>query len=181
MVALGQFTLNETSQTNKGNFWILSSGKGKFYVGLPPLKGLKGTQRDSEGLRERDWARLLRGGRVCPYLQLYSCVVHCFCLFTRPYEHYSDVTMMLEVLWRISTKKASLKVPVQLCLTPEAPCYDLLLCGYLTMCELLCITHMFLQILMFCVYVGCSIALLLCRKLLRLLGTKNDVPVGLKG
>lgn len=51
MVALGQFTLNETSQTNKGNFWILSSGKGKFYVGLPPLKGLKGTQRDSEGLR----------------------------------------------------------------------------------------------------------------------------------
>ena len=34
---------------------------------------------------------------------------------------------------------------------------------------------------MFCVYVGCSIALLLCRKLLRLLGTKNDVPVGLRG
>jgi len=100
-------------------------------MGLPPLKG---TQRDSEGLRERDWARLLRGDRVCPYLQLYSCVVHCFCLFTRPYEHYSDVTMMLEVLWRISTKKGSLKVPIQLCLTPEAPCYDLLLCGYLTMC-----------------------------------------------
>lgn len=72
--------------------------KGEVYVGLPPLKG---TQRDSEGLRgaqRKGLGETIERDRVCPYLQLYSCVVHCFCLLTRPYEHYSDVTMMLEVL-----------------------------------------------------------------------------------
>jgi len=39
--------MRQARQT-KGIFGSFQVGKGKFYVGLPPLKG---TQRDSEGLR----------------------------------------------------------------------------------------------------------------------------------